>query len=149
VGRGLAVGDFDNDGRLDALVANQNGPTELFHNQTANNHNHWVSFLTVGTKSNREGRHARFVLTAAGATQTATVRAGSSYLSHSDRRVYFGLGQAPAADRLEIHWPSGTRDVLTNVAADAFYVVTEGKGITGQLPQRHSLNTLPVSSSER
>jgi hypothetical protein len=133
VGRGLAVGDYDNDGRLDALVANQNGPAELLRNQGAIG-NHWVSFLSVGTKSNREGRHARFILNAGGATQSAAVRAGSSYLSYSDRRVYFGLGKAAVVGKLEVRWPSGTRDLLTNVPADAIYVVTEGKGITGKLP---------------
>jgi hypothetical protein len=133
VGRGLAVGDFDNDGRLDALVANQNGRAELLRNQTANG-SHWISFLTVGTKSNREGRHARFALTTEGMTQTAIVRAGSSYLSYSDRRIYFGLGKTAVVDRVEVRWPSGTRDLLTHVASDAIYVVTEGKGITARLP---------------
>lgn len=133
VGRGLAIGDYDNDGRLDALVANQNGPTELFHNQD-HSPNHWIEFLTIGTRSNREGRHTRFTLTAGSVKQTATVRAGSSYLSCSDRRVYFGLGTAKTADRIEIHWPSGTRETLTNVAADTGYLLTEGKGITGKLP---------------
>ena len=105
VGRGLAIGDYDNDGRLDALVGNQNDPAELLRNRVENG-NRWVSFLTIGTKSNRDGRHARFVLKAGGATQTAVVRAGSSYLSHSDRRVYFGLGSASAIDSVEIRWPS-------------------------------------------
>lgn len=133
VGRGLAIGDYDNDGRLDALVSNQNGPVQLFHNQD-HSPNHWIEFLTVGTKSNREGRHTRFSFTADGAKQTGTVRAGSSYLSHSDRRVYFGLGRADKIERIEVRWPSGGTDILKNVSADAIYVVTEGKGITGKLP---------------
>lgn len=133
VGRGLAIGDYDNDGRLDALVSNQNDPAQLFHNQD-NSGNHWVEFLTIGVKSNREGRHARFTLRAGGMTQTATVRAGSSYLSHSDRRVYFGLGKTDKIDSVEIHWPSGQKDTLNNVSANAIHIVTEGKGITGELP---------------
>ncbi|MDX1932244.1 MAG: CRTAC1 family protein [Capsulimonadales bacterium] len=133
VGRGLAVGDFDNDGRPDALVANQNDAPELLRNESPDRH-HWVSFLTVGTKSNREGRHARFVLTAGGVTQSGAVRAGSSYLSHSDRRVFFGLGEATKIDRVEVRWPSGTKDTLTNVPIDTGWIVTEGKGITGKLP---------------
>jgi hypothetical protein len=133
VGRGLAIGDFDNDGHLDALVANQNDRPELLRNQSSDT-NHWVSFLTVGTRSNREGRHTRFTLTAGNTTQTATVRAGSSYLSYSDRRVYFGLGEKAVVDHVEIRWPSGTKDTLTGLAADTGYIVTEGKGITGKQP---------------
>lgn len=134
VSRGLAVGDYDNDGLLDVLVNNQNGTAQLFHNRVANG-NHWVSFKTIGTKSNRDGRHARFALKAGGMQQTVTARAGSSYLSHSDSRVYFGLGRAAKIERVEIQWPSGTREVLTEVAPDQSYIVTEGKGITGTLPK--------------
>jgi hypothetical protein len=133
VGRGLAVGDFDNDGRLDVLCNNQNGPAQLFRNQDRSS-NHWVSFKTVGTKSNRDGLHARFTLSAGGMRQTATVRAGSSYLSASDRRVYFGLGRAKKIETVEIRWPSGTRETLHQIAADASYVVTEGRGVTARLP---------------
>jgi len=133
VGRGLAVGDFDNDGRLDVLCNNQNGPAQLFRNQDRSPH-HWVSFKTIGTKSNRDGLHTRFTLAAGGMRLTATVRAGSSYLSVSDRRVYFGLGSSTKIDRVDIRWPSGTREVLRDVAPDASYVVTEGKGITTRLP---------------
>ncbi len=132
VGRGLAVGDYDNDGRLDVLINNQNGPAQLLRNLDANG-NHWVSFLPVGTRSNRDGRHARFTLVAGGVRQTAVARAGSSYLSHSDRRVYFGLGPDTRAPEAEVRWPSGTLDKLKNVSADAIYLVTEGRGITGKL----------------
>ena len=137
VGRGLAVGDYDNDGRPDVLCSNQNGPAQLFHNQDRSGH-HWVSFKTVGVRSNRDGLHTRFTLTAGGMRQIGTVRAGSSYLSVSDRRVYFGLGSATKIDRVEIRWPSGTRDTLRNVAPDAGYIVTEGRGITGKLPPRRT-----------
>jgi hypothetical protein len=134
VARGLAVGDYDNDGRLDVLVNNQNGPAQLFHNQDRSD-NHWVSFKTIGTRSNTDGYHARFTLTAGGIKQTATVRAGSSYLSHSESRVYFGLGKATSIERVEVRWPSGTKDVLTNLKPDASYILTEGKGVTGKLPR--------------
>ncbi|MDX1931328.1 MAG: CRTAC1 family protein [Capsulimonadales bacterium] len=139
VGRGLAIGDYDNDGRQDALVSSQNGPAELFRNRNRNGH-HWVAFKTVGTRSNRDGLHARFVLTAGQTRQTATVRAGSSYLSASDRRVYFGLGREKRIESVEIIWPSGVRDRLTSVEADAIHLVTEGKGITGRLPSPRSRN---------
>ncbi len=133
VARGLAVSDYDNDGRLDVLVNNQNGPAQLFHNRD-HSPNHWVSFKTVGVKSNRDGYGARFTLLAGGARQVASVRAGSSYLSHSDSRVYFGLGAASRVERVSVRWPSGAQDELSGLAADAIYVVTEGKGITGRQP---------------
>jgi hypothetical protein len=133
VGRGLAVGDFDNDGRVDALALNQNGPAQLLRNQTPNGH-HWVMFKAVGTRSNRSGLHTRFTLTAGGARQSAAVRAGSSYLSASDTRVHFGLADASVINTVEIQWPSGRRETLRNLQADAIYIVTEGKGITGRQP---------------
>ncbi|MBV9864004.1 MAG: CRTAC1 family protein [Abitibacteriaceae bacterium] len=129
VGRGLAVGDYDNDGRVDVLAVAQNAPAQLLHNRVRNN-NHWVSFKTVGVKSNRNGVGARFEIKVGPTRRVASVRAGSSYLSTSDRRVYFGLGPANKVDEVILHWPSGTHDVLKNVPADAFYTVTEGRGIT-------------------
>jgi hypothetical protein len=132
VARGLAVGDIDNDGRLDALVNNNNGPAQLFRNRDRSAH-HWVAFRTVGTKSNRNGVHAQFILRAGGMRQTATVRGGSSYLSHSDRRVYFGLGKADRIERVEIRWPSGIVDVLKDLKPDAIYTVTEGRRRAGKL----------------
>jgi hypothetical protein len=133
VSRGLAVGDYDNDGRLDVLVNNQNSPAQLFHNEVQNG-NHWIRFKTVGVKSNRDGIGAKFLLTAGGIRQTAFVHGGSSYLSASDMRVYFGLGPAKAVDQVQIRWPSGKQDLLRHVPADATYIVTEGRGITGRQP---------------
>jgi hypothetical protein len=131
VARGLATGDFDNDGRVDVLVNSQNAPAQLFHNDD-HSANHWIAFKTVGVKSNRDGYHAHFAITAGGVQQTATVHAGSSYLSHSDSRVYFGLGGAAKVDRVQIHWPSGATDTLKDLPADGAYIVTEGRGITGK-----------------
>jgi hypothetical protein len=147
IGRGMAVGDFDNDGRLDALFNNQNASPQLFHNQDHSSH-HWVSFKTVGTKSNRDGFHARFTLNAGGRPRMATVRAGSSYLSASDRRVYFGLGDTAQIDKVEVQWPSGTHDTLGQVEADQCYIVTEGKGITGKLPLAKT-NRVPARASSK
>lgn len=134
LGRGLAIGDYDNDGRLDVLAQNQNDFAQLFHN-TDKSQNRWVSFKTIGTKSNRDGIHAKFTLEAGGMRQTATVRGGSSYLSESDRRVYFGLGKAEIIDRVEIVWSSGTRETLTRLAPNKRYVVTEGRGVTDAFPR--------------
>jgi hypothetical protein len=123
------VGDLDNDGRLDAVACSQNGPVQVFRNRDRSD-NHCVSFKAVGTRSNRSGVHARITIHSGAMRQTATVRGGSSYLSHSDRRVYFGLGSASHIERMEIVWPSGLREVLTDVAADAIHTLTEGRGIT-------------------
>jgi hypothetical protein len=125
LGRGLAVGDFDNDGRLDALAANQGGPAQLLRNQ-ARNSNHWISIRAVGTRSNRNAVGARLEVKAAGARQVSWVRSGTSYLSHSDRRVYFGLGQAAKVDEMRVTWPSGAKQTFRNLRADAFYTLTEG-----------------------
>lgn len=129
VGRGLATGDYDNDGRIDILAMNQNAAPQLFRNRVDNDH-HWVSFQTIGVKSNKSGLHSRFVLKAGGATQTATVRADCGYLSSSDRRVYFGLKADSRVDEVIVTWPSGKRDILKNLPTDTFYTLTEGRGIT-------------------
>ncbi len=134
ISRGLAVGDFDNDGRLDVLVNNQNSPAQLFRNIDPSN-NHWISFKTVGTKSNRDGLHTKFTISYGAAKQSATVRSGSSYMSVSDRRVYFGLGKSDKIDQVEIKWPSGTVDILRSIKPDTSYIVKEGSGITGSLPR--------------
>lgn len=128
VARGLAIGDYDNDGRLDILVNNQNGTAQLFHNNTKSSDSptrHWVAFKTIGTRSNRDGYHAQFTLTAGGVRQTVTVHAGTSYLSHSDSRVYFGLGTATKIDSVEIRWPSGKRLTLNGVSIDSIHTITE------------------------
>jgi hypothetical protein len=130
VSRGLASGDYDNDGRVDFLVNNQNGPAQLFHNEVPPK-NHWISFKTIWTKSNRDGYHAKITAMAAdGKRYYSEVHSSSSYASHSDSRVYFGLGSAASVTRVEIRWPSGQKDVLKDLAADRFYEVTEGTGVT-------------------
>jgi hypothetical protein len=90
---------------------------------------HWLVVRPIGMKSNRAGIGTRFLLRAGGAQQTAWVRSGSSYASQSDLRAYFGLGDAAKIDALEIRWPSGAREVLTNVPVDRHLTVREGQGI--------------------
>lgn len=131
VGRGLATGDYDNDGRIDILAVSQNGPVQLFKNRVHND-NHWISFQATGTKSNRNGLHTRFILKAGNQKQVATVRAGSSYLSSSDRRVYFGLGKSSKVDEVTVLWPSGKRETFKNLDANVFYTLTEGQGISSK-----------------
>jgi hypothetical protein len=91
--------------------------------------NHWVSFELDGTKSNRLALNARIKIVAGGVTQTSEIHSGGSYLSQNDLRVHFGLGSATKIDKVEIHWPSGLVENLTNVAADQHYNMLEGKGV--------------------
>jgi len=135
VSRGLATGDYDNDGRLDVLVNNQNGKAQLFHNDDKSA-NRWVSFKTIGVKSNRDGYGTKLTAMCEGQRYYSEVHGSSSYLSHSDSRVYFGLGQVGKVDSLVIRWPSGLTETLKNVAVDKCYALTEGKGITRALGER-------------
>ncbi len=128
VGRGLATGDFDDDGRVDVLAMSQNGPVQLFHNQTKSNGNHFVSLLLRGTKSNRDAIGAKVELEVGGVKQTQWVRGGSSYLSSSDRRLFFGLGKTDEITRVSIIWPSGQRENIAHVNPDTFVTIIEGKG---------------------
>jgi hypothetical protein len=123
VGRGVALGDFDNDGREDAAVSTNDGPAYLLHNETAT-HNHWLTLLLVGHTSNRDAIGAEVKVTAAGQSQWATVSTASSYLSASDKRVHFGLGVASTAD-VEIRWPSGIQQKMQGITADRVLKVDE------------------------
>jgi hypothetical protein len=129
-GRGMAVGDFDNDGDLDLLVNCVNDVPQLLRCDSRLK-NHWIKVKTVGTKSNRTGIGARIYCTTQSAgqphRQMDEVRSGGSYLSQSDLRVHFGLGEAASAD-LEVRWPSGVVDRLIGVAADRVVTVVEGLG---------------------
>jgi len=131
VGRGLAAGDFDNDGNVDLLVSNLDDSPQLLRNLGAprGKAGHWLRIKTVGTRSNRDGFGARVQVTAGSLTQAGEVRANSSYLSASDPRLHFGLGTAAVADRIVIHWPSGATDTLQNEKSDQELVVEEGLGV--------------------
>jgi hypothetical protein len=131
--RGLAVGDLDNDGDLDIVIANVGQTPELLRNDGGNRSNSLL-IRTLGSKSNRDGIGARLKLSIGNKIFVREVKAGSSYLSQSDLRVHFGLGEAPRADRLEIRWPSGVIDVMENIDANQILTVLEGKGITNRKP---------------
>ena len=124
VGRGLAIGDIDNDGRLDAVVTTNDGPAYVLRNET-NTRNHWLTLKLVGHKSNRDGIGAEVKVIAGKRAQYATATTASSYLSSSDKRVHFGLGTAAAADEVEIRWPSGIRQTLKNIRGDQILEVDE------------------------
>ncbi len=126
VHRGGAFGDIDNDGRVDAVVTDLYGPIEVWKNVSPVR-NHWLEVLTVGTKSNRDGMGARIKVVSASGTRYGHVNTAVGYGGASDRRVHFGLGRDTVAQRIEIAWPSGTLQVLENVAADQVLVVKEGE----------------------
>jgi hypothetical protein len=122
--RGLAMGDYDGDGDPDVLVCANNGAPLLLNNSGTPRH-HWLQVRLRGTRSNRDGIGARIRVTAAGCTQTGWVRSGSSYASAHDLRAFFGLGAATAAERIDVRWPSGTIQTLTNVPANQVLTVQE------------------------
>ena len=124
VGRGLAVGDLDNDGREDIVVATNDGPAYLLHNETPSA-NHWLTLTLTGHKSNRDGIGAEIKVTTQAGPQWQTVTPAGSYLSSSDKRAHFGLGAESAVSSIEIRWPSGIRQKLTHVKADQFLRVDE------------------------
>lgn len=124
VSRGTSFADYDGDGDIDLFVLNLNGPPTLLRND-GNHDNHYLLVRTVGTKSNRDGIGARVIILAGGQTQHAEVQSGGSYLSHSDLRLHFGLGKAERVDRLEVRWPSGAVQVLSDIAADQVLTVVE------------------------
>jgi hypothetical protein len=124
VGRGMAIGDLDNDGRLDAVVTTNDGPLYVLHNET-NSQNHWLLLKLVGHKSNRDAIGAEVKLVTIAGTQYQTVTTAGSYLSSSDKRVHFGLGSSTSALTIEIRWPSGIRQTLKDVSADQVLLVDE------------------------
>lgn len=124
VGRGLAIGDLDNDGRLDVVVTTNDGPLYILRNETPSK-NHWLTLQLTGHKSNRDAIGAEIKLTTAKASQFAIVTTGGSYLSASDKRVHFGVGSEPEVLSIEIRWPSGITQKLNNVRADQFLRIDE------------------------
>jgi enediyne biosynthesis protein E4 len=124
--RGLAAGDFDNDGRMDLLVSALDAPPELLHNEGSSG-----SWLTVvceipGGTSTPIG--TQVTVTAGGRTQTRDIASGDSYVSSHDPRPHFGLGRAETADEVVVRWPDGSRSVRRNVKARQFLVVRKGEG---------------------
>jgi enediyne biosynthesis protein E4 len=117
VSRGLAIGDLDNDGRLDAVITTNDGPAHILHNDTKTP-NHWLLLDLVGHKSNRDAIGAEITLFTSEGLQSATVSTAGSYLSASDKRVHFGLGREKVVGKIEIRWPSGIRQTLRDISAD-------------------------------
>jgi hypothetical protein len=131
--RGAAFGDVDNDGDIDILIMNMNERPSLLRNDYAGGH-HWIELRLEGTRSNRSAIGAMAIVTVGGRRQAKSVLSESSYYSHDDVRLHFGLGTHTSADTIEIRWPSGTTQVLENVAADRVLAVTEDNKLNH--PQR-------------
>jgi len=124
LGRGMAIGDIDNDGRIDAVVTTNDGPAYILRNETPTQ-NHWLTLKLVGHKSNRDAIGAEVKLVTAKGQQFATVSTAGSYLSSSDKRVHFGLGPESVAQTIEIRWPSGILQTLKNIPADQILQIDE------------------------
>jgi enediyne biosynthesis protein E4 len=123
VGRGLAVGDLDNDGREDVVITTNDGPAYILHNETTSANN-WLTLDLVGHQSNRDAIGAEVKVVTASGPQWLTISPAGSYLSSSDRRAHFGLGAGTEAT-VQIHWPSGVDQVLKNVKANQILKIDE------------------------
>ena len=124
--RGVAFGDLDNDGRVDAVVTVLGGNAQYFHNISPNR-NHWILLKLVGVKSNRMGLGAQVRITTDAGVQYNHATTSTGYACSSDPRVHFGLGPAKVVKEIEIRWPSGVRQVLHDVPADRILTITEGQ----------------------
>lgn len=133
LGRGLATADFDNDGRMDFLVVNDEGAPRLFHNRSATRH-HWITLdLRSPAGKNRFAYGAKVTARASGGqVWVAEVSPASSYLSSSDPRIHFGLGSSVGVlESVTVRWPSGKTQIWRNVPVDRILILTEGKAVTG------------------
>lgn len=128
VSRGAAFGDYDNDGDIDIFLNNSNQPATLLRNDGGNS-NHWLTVQPIGTRSNTSGIGTKIVVKAGDLSLSKEVRSGASYLSQSDLRVHFGLGENAEVDTLEIHWQSGFIERFANLKSNQILRIKEGQGI--------------------
>jgi enediyne biosynthesis protein E4 len=131
--RGVAFGDVNNDGKVDAVVVDADGPPVLLINRTETT-NHAVLFHLVGTKSNRAAIGARVTVTAGDMRQFDEVRGGAGLFSQNDLRLHFGLGRQTVMKAVEVSWPSGTKESFQNLPADFIYTIEEGQGVQSKVP---------------
>src|SRR6266478_524129 len=127
-GRGMATGDFDNDGDLDVMISN-NGEAPLLLRNEGGNKNNWLGLQLIATKSNPAAVGAVISWQAGGVKRTRLKTAGGSYLASHDPREILGLGAATKIDSVEIRWPSGRVDKLANLPINRYIRVVEGEGV--------------------
>ncbi|MGA8313230.1 MAG: CRTAC1 family protein [Terriglobales bacterium] len=126
-GRGLAIGDLWNDGRISAVISNMNARPSLLVNQVRSP-NHWIGLRLQGTKSNRDGIGARVTVKVGTRILVDEVRSGSSYDSNNDVRIHIGLGHATKIDSIQVRWPSGLVEQVDGISVDAIHTLKEGSG---------------------
>jgi hypothetical protein len=126
--RGTAFGDIDNDGDVDIVVNDLDSAPQLLRNDGGNKNN-WILVKTIGTKSNRNGIGAKVKVVSGDLVQLDEVRSGGSYISQNDLRLHFGLEKRTSVDLIQVRWPSGAVDTLTNVPVNKIVTVKEGKGL--------------------
>jgi hypothetical protein len=124
--RGAAFGDFNNDGKIDIVVTAINDKPQLLMNRTADG-NHWIILELVGVKDNRDGLGTKVKITTSDGVQYNQATTAVGYNSSSDKRVHFGLGHSSVIDKIELSWPTGVKQVLSNVKADQVLTVVEGR----------------------
>lgn len=128
VSRGAAFGDLDNDGQVDIVINDLDGPPMILHNE-GDNSNHWVTLDLGTTYGNRLAIGARVKIVTGDMVQIEEVRSGGSYLSQNDLRIHFGTGKYRKVDVVEIRWPSGKTEVIKDLVTDKFYSILEGDGV--------------------
>lgn len=138
--RGAAFGDLDNDGHVDIVVNDLDGPPMILRNEGGDG-NHWVTLELATTKGNRLAIGARVKIVTGDLVQIEEVRSGGSYLSQNDLRIHFGIGKYTNIDIIEIRWPSGKTEVIKGLTADKFYSILEGQGVVTTEVLRTSLKT--------
>ena len=146
VSRAAAFGDYDNDGDIDVLINNNGQAAELLRND-GGNRNHWLQVRLIGTKSNRDGVGARVKVTAGDLVQYEQQKGGMSYQAAHDPRLHFGFGERTRVDRIEIRWPSGAVDEITDVDVDRVVVVKEGASPRGA-PEPSKTSRSPDEEAE-
>ena len=133
VARGTAFGDLDNDGDMDIVINNNNGPPNLLIREGTPEKN-WVAFQIKGRQSNWDGYGAKITIYSESGTQSSYVNPGASYLSSNDHRIFFGLGDDPMITRMKVEWPGGGGDVFFEIELNKFYRIVQGGEISALQP---------------
>jgi enediyne biosynthesis protein E4 len=139
-GRGLAIGDLWNDGRISAVISNMNSTPSLLVNQVRTK-NHWIGLKLQGTKSNRDAIGAKVTMKAGSRIFVNEVRSGSSYDSNNDIRLHFGLGVATQVDSLQVRWPNGLEEKFDRATVDSIILLKEGSGSPLTAKAAHSVTS--------